>query len=210
MFSKEYNELITSPKKFANIMRYNESSPVYEEWEEKRRFIADLIESDGTILDIGCAGGLFLKSIQEWCGHNLEPYGIDIDEDYIAAAKKLFPLKKDNFAILDVKKIENINKLGLPKDYDYVFWNFLGPKRFKDPNLLSTVEKIIKLANKRVIIGFYGNNDPDATTAERNAEHELLGNRIENFKKDFRVSGTLFNPTKFNQAVVWIDKKINS
>ena len=206
IFSDDYNKLIADPQRFAELMKYNESSPVYTEWEQKRRFIADTITGDGTILDIGCAGGFFLKSLQQWSGHKLVPYGVDIIDDYIRAAKDLFHDQKNNFAVLDVKNIAKIEEVGLPKHFDFVFWNFLGPKYFNDPNLEQTISSIIALANKRVIIGFYRGNPPGATEQQRLEDRKKLKERVDSFAKDWPVSGIEYNPSKFNQAVVWIDK----
>ncbi|MFO0862563.1 MAG: class I SAM-dependent methyltransferase [Candidatus Saccharibacteria bacterium] len=206
-YSTEFQKLISNPEQFAELMKDNESSPVYEEWEQKRRFIADVVDSDGTILDIGCAGGFFLRSLQEWSGHKLTPYGVDIDEGYIYAAQKLYPDLKDHFAVLDVREINTISTVGLPENYDFVYWNFLGLKYFKDSNLHETIKSIIALANKRVIVGFYRANSPKATETEQQEEKAQLKKRVDDFTKDWPVTGTLYNPTKFNQAIVWIDKE---
>src|SRR4051794_20732491 len=96
----------------------------YGEWEAKRRFIAATIDHDGSVLDVGCANGFFLRSLQEWSGYSLVPYGIDIEEPLIVQAKNLFPEYKNNFCVLDVRSIKNIGQC-MPKRYDFIFWNFL-------------------------------------------------------------------------------------
>ncbi|MEI8073050.1 MAG: class I SAM-dependent methyltransferase [Candidatus Saccharibacteria bacterium] len=204
--SNEFQKLISDPAAFAEIMKFNESSPVYEEWEQKRRFIADTINGDGSILDIGCAGGLLLRSLQEWTSYKLDPYGVDIVEDYITAAKKLYPDLVNHFAVLDARKLDNIFQVGLPTSYDYVYWNFLQAEFANDPNLYKIIENILNLATKRVIFGFYARNNPEATQAEYLAEREKVQGWLDKFKNNWPVSGSKFNPTKFNQAIAWIDK----
>ncbi len=52
-----------------------------EEWRAAREPITDAIDRDGTFLDLGCANGLLMESVQQWCrerGRAIEPYGVDI------------------------------------------------------------------------------------------------------------------------------------
>src|SRR5438093_2823937 len=47
-------------------------------WEVARRPIADLIDRDGTFLDVGCASGHLLESVVRWSAHRVEPYGLEL------------------------------------------------------------------------------------------------------------------------------------
>lgn len=208
-YSKEFQSLINDPSKFADIMKYNCSGLLYSEWEQKRKFIADYFTEDGTILDIGSAGGLFLKSVQEWSGNILTPYGVDIIPEYIDAAKELFSQYKDNFAVLDVRNISNIDSVGLPTKYDYVFWNYLGPKYFEvnRVDVHNIVKFIINMSRRRAVFGFYAPNKYKYGEEGWREERNQLTKRVENFKKlGFKTDGELYNPTNYNQAIVWIDK----
>lgn len=205
-YSIEFQKLINDPKKFADIMQYNQSSKLYEDWELRRKFVSQSIDKNGTILDIGCAGGMLLRCLQEWSGYKLEPYGIDIIPEYIKAAQELLTDFKDHFAILDVRELHKINNTGLPGKYDFVFWNYLGPKYFQDPNINTTIKNVIDLASHRAIIGFYTPSDPNQTSEEKQAEETHLRKRVEEFKSIQKVDGELYNPTKYNAAIVWIDK----
>jgi hypothetical protein len=183
-------------------MQKNCSGPLYKEWEAKRRFIADTIPGDGTILDVGCAGGLFLWSLMEWTGYNLDPYDVDIEPEFIVAAKALFANKTDHFAILAASEIGEISKTDLPRSYDYVYCSVLGP----GPNI-EIAEQCLNLASKRVIFGFYGRNRPDASETEHNEEREELTRRVRSLEAlSLPVAGHASNPTHFNQLVAWIDK----
>lgn len=205
-YSKEFQKLINNPDKFADIMKYNESSKQYHDWGLRRKFISKAINKDGTILDIGCAGGMMLWSLMEWSGHKLTPYGVDIVPKYINAAKKLIPSHSNNFALLDVRDIRVIRDRGLPGSYDFVFWNYLGPKYFVDPNIETTIQNVINLANNRAIFAFYAPNNPRASLEEKRSEEEYLRKRVEDFKSEQEIDGELYNPTIYNQAIVWIDK----
>jgi len=205
-YSKEFQELISDPLRFEKMMEQNYSAGSYEDWEHKRKFIAKAINDNGTILDIGCASGFFLRSMQEWAGYGLVPYGIDINGDFIEEAKRLFPQQEEHFVKLDVKDIVNLPSLGFPNRYDYVYLSVPGDiADAKWRTLIKTT--IIPMANKRFIIGFYGSNKFPFESEEWEKEREQIKERIEEFKKtDLGISGSVFNPTKFNQAIAWIDR----
>ena len=176
----------------------------YQKWEDKRKFIAETIHSDGTILDIGCAGGFFLKSLQEWSEFNLVPYGIDIDGIYIKKAQMLFPEQQDHFVTLDVKNIEQLSAYGLPQQYDFVYISTFNLT--KNDNIDFIQKKILPLAKKRLIIGFYAANKFAFGTPEWKEERDYIQQGIDNLKESaIGISGSVFNPTKFNQAVAWVD-----
>lgn len=205
-YSKEFKNLIEDKDTFQKIMEFNGSpGNSYREWEEKRKFIARAINNNGTILDIGCAGGFFLKSLQEWSGFELVPYGIDIDEKLIKAAKELFQEYKDNFVKLSIEDIDKITSFSLPNRYDFVYVSV--PGNLQDKGWRSFIKNnIFPLANQRLIFGFYGSNAFPFDSDKWKKEREYIKNRIEYLKTtDFKISGTLFNPTKFNQGVAWID-----
>ena len=44
------------------------------EWEYSRGIVADAIAGHRTFLDVGCANGLLMESMQGWAG--VEPYGL--------------------------------------------------------------------------------------------------------------------------------------
>jgi SAM-dependent methyltransferase len=178
----------------------------YEEWEAKRRFIAATIDRDGSILDIGCANGFFLRCLQEWSGHTLVPYGIDVESNLIAQAAALFPQHADHFSVLDVKDISGRGQHGLPARYDFVFWNFLGAWNINSPEWQTILRQVLSLAKKRVIIGFYGTNQYAPYSKEWYSERDRLLDLPLAFEKaGFVLSGSQLNPTNYNQVIVWSD-----
>ncbi|GAB3826818.1 hypothetical protein ACFPIJ_06960 [Dactylosporangium cerinum] len=65
-----------------------------EQWRACREMIVDGIDRDGTFLDVGCANGLLMESVQRWAaerGHHIEPYGIDLGPRLAAAARARLP-----------------------------------------------------------------------------------------------------------------------
>jgi 2-polyprenyl-3-methyl-5-hydroxy-6-metoxy-1,4-benzoquinol methylase len=65
-----------------------------DEWRTARGAIADAIEHDGTFLDVGCANGLLMESVVQWCGERgvaVEPYGIDLVPELVELARRRLP-----------------------------------------------------------------------------------------------------------------------
>jgi len=121
-YSKEFNELL---ERLGEVNLINGSfvrgNVSLAKWEEMRRFIAQAINQDGSILDIGCANGFLLRCLQEWSNYNLIPYGIDVSEPHIKEAHEIFPDQKDNFVVLRAEEIKNISKLNLPGEYPTIY-----------------------------------------------------------------------------------------
>lgn len=179
----------------------------YSVWQEKRRFIADAIDSGGSILDIGCANGFLLKSLQDWSGHSLVPYGIDIDNTLIAEARRLFPECPENFRVLDVREISTLDRIGLPVEYDFVFWNFLRRWDITHKLWQTTLASVLALPRKRLILGFYGaNQSPQGSDAWSQEREQLLAILTAFEAVGFRLSGYRVNPTAYNQVIAWINR----
>jgi SAM-dependent methyltransferase len=60
-------------------------------WEAARRPIADMIDRDGSFLDIGCASGHLLESVVRWSAHRVEPYGLELSPGLAALARRRLP-----------------------------------------------------------------------------------------------------------------------
>jgi SAM-dependent methyltransferase len=72
------------------------------QWRASRELIVDGIDRDGTFLDVGCANGLLMESVQQWAaerGHRIEPYGIDLGPRLVAAAQARLPHWTDRIAV---------------------------------------------------------------------------------------------------------------
>lgn len=203
-----FQDIIEDPELWKQIMAGSMSpDSSLQEWSDKRKIIAELISSDGSVLDLGCANGFFLISLQEWSGHKLVPYGIDIQDNLIEQAKYIFPDYSNNFKVLDVKNILKVDLVGLPKSYDYVFWNFLGSWNIQDNQWQKILKTVKSLVRKRLIIGLYGSNQFKAGTWQWQEERNRLMSKLKLFESvGIELSGIKMNPTTHNQAVVWIDK----
>jgi len=57
------------------------------EWRHARSLVADALPRSDRFLDVGCAGGLLMESVQTWCaerGVSIEPYGREIAPEWLA------------------------------------------------------------------------------------------------------------------------------
>ena len=64
------------------------------EWERARRPIVSAIHRGGSFLDIGCASGLLMESVERWAaeaGHTVEAHGLDISAKLVALARHRLP-----------------------------------------------------------------------------------------------------------------------
>jgi GNAT superfamily N-acetyltransferase/SAM-dependent methyltransferase len=63
-------------------------------WEASRGFIAEALHRSGTFLDVGCASGILMESVQRWGaakGLSIEPYGLDIVPEFVERARRRLP-----------------------------------------------------------------------------------------------------------------------
>jgi 2-polyprenyl-3-methyl-5-hydroxy-6-metoxy-1,4-benzoquinol methylase len=69
-------------------------------WEETRRFLADAVDRDGDFMDVGCANGLLLETLTDWCrarGHEITPHGIDFVAELVELARARHAAHRDSF-----------------------------------------------------------------------------------------------------------------
>ena len=65
-----------------------------EDWRLAREPLIDGITRDGSFLDVGCANGLLMESVQRWCaerGLSIAPYGIDLAPGLVELARRRLP-----------------------------------------------------------------------------------------------------------------------
>lgn len=116
-YSPSFQHLVKE-KGIQELLKGSFVDGTFEGWEAGRRFIADLIDQEGTLLDFGCANGFLLKCLEEWADKKIDPYGIDTDPAMIEQAKALYPDKPDHFADATQAPPE-----GFPKSFDMIYWN---------------------------------------------------------------------------------------
>jgi hypothetical protein len=71
-------------------------------WRARRGMIVDGLHRSGTFLDVGCANGLLMESVQEWAaerGLAIEPYGVDLAPGLVALARQRLPQWADRIEV---------------------------------------------------------------------------------------------------------------
>jgi SAM-dependent methyltransferase len=126
-------------------------------WIANRKPIVNAIDGDGTFLDIGCANGFLLACLIRWSKHQITPYGIDVDENSIQAARDLLPEYASHFAELSLESLDECSKFGLPTLFDVVYWNVWDNFDLRKPNSEVYAKNVFGAARAggRVILGFY-------------------------------------------------------
>lgn len=202
-YSNEFKKLIEDKKKTKFLIEGSHLSSIeFEEWKNNRFSITKAINKDGRILDIGCANGFLLRCLQEWSNHKLEPYGIDIDQELIKEAKKLFPSQAKNFIVKELKdflkNLAELSKHGFPAKYDFIYWNVWDNRKFENQKEVDIFKTVLELISDggRLILGFYN--------LEKGRE------KIKKLKElGFKFSGIVENLGDCENGIIaWIDKFI--
>src|SRR5262249_4628614 len=63
-------------------------------WEASRSFVAEALHRDGAFLDVGCASGILMESVQRWAANKrlrIEPHGLDIIPEFVELARQRLP-----------------------------------------------------------------------------------------------------------------------
>lgn len=182
----EFKDIISSSKKTRKLLEGSSFSGTFAAWEKRKAFIASAINKNGSFLDIGCGNGFLLRCLQEWSQHNIIPFGIDVNEAMIDDAKELFPDNTDNFAVLDIARIDNLNKCLPTHKFDFVFTSNAWSNSQVGQDDKKMLDKLITLINPggRLIVGFYHEDKEHNLESIKNFEtiglkfHQIIENPI--------------------------------
>ena len=124
-----------------------------ERWRAERGPILDAIESDGDLLDVGCANGYLLKCLLEWGierGLRLVPHGLDLGSRLTELAKRRLPEYADNFHVGNAWDWKPERKYG----YVYMLYDCL-PLDYLAEGVSRLLGQVVA-PEGRLIIGAYG------------------------------------------------------
>lgn len=141
----------------------------FEDWCAQRSFIARFVHKSGTHLDIYCANGLLLLSLLAWAEHEVVPYGIDADRSMVQAAREFLPEFAANFVHLHHGRLGELPACGLPRAFDFVYWNVWDDVDFQEAWQWPYAEQAYAAVapGGRLGLGFY---DRDLAAIERKLE----------------------------------------
>ena len=121
-----------------------------DDWEWSRGLVADAVNRDGAFLDVGCANGLLMESVERWAaarGHAIDAFGLDISPELAEAARRRMPERsKDVFVG---------NALGWtpPFRFDFVRVDLGYVPRPRRPALVAWLLDEVVVAGGRLIVG---------------------------------------------------------
>jgi hypothetical protein len=136
----------------------------FERWMALRKPIADCINGDGTLLDIGCANGYLLECCLAWTaerGIQIEPFGVDLSAQLISLAQERLPAYRDHFWAA------NAFTWKPPRHFTFVRTElYYAPAEHERSYILHLLTHYLE-PNGRLLIANYGEGSP-------HPEHGLL------------------------------------
>jgi hypothetical protein len=196
---QKLEDLINTSEKLKEIL---EGSHVtgdavgFDYWYDHRHPIVHAINRSGTLLDIGCANGFLLRCLVEWSEHTLVPYGVEPDEALLARCKVLFSGLENHFATLPLHRLNEAKNVGLPEQFDFVYWCVWDNFHFTDKRFDGWLDRAYGAVKKggRLILGFY------------DGDLDVISEKVDWLDENFRrVENKLDSDTK-EEAFVWWDK----
>lgn len=124
-----------------------------ERWRAERGPILDAIDTDGDLLDVGCANGYLLKCLVDWGGERglkLTPHGLDRGSRLIQLAKVRLPEYADNFHVGNAWDWRPRRKYR----YAYMLYDCL-PLDYLADGVSRLLERVVA-PKGRLIVGAYG------------------------------------------------------
>src|SRR5436190_17274173 len=82
-------------------------------WEASRGFIAEALHRSGTFLDVGCASGILMESVQRWGAIRslkVEPHGLDIVPELVQLARRRLPNWADRIHVGNIRTWRPANR----------------------------------------------------------------------------------------------------
>jgi SAM-dependent methyltransferase len=164
------------------------------DWEYSRGIVAVAIDRDGTFLDVGCANGLLMESVERWSrakGLSVEPYGLDISPELAEVARQRLPDWAD--------RIHVGNALGwtppFPFDVVRTGLEYVPPRR--RPELVEWLLANVVVAGGRLVVGKFNEE------VERRALEEQVASW------GFRIAGRAERPHRLEPRLAyrlfWLD-----
>jgi SAM-dependent methyltransferase len=178
-----------------------------ERWEESRRCIADAVDRDGDLLDVGCANGLLLESMAGWLaerGITVRPHGVDFIDELVELARERLPE-----APAGAFHAANVWDWQPPRRYDFVRTNLdYLPERYWAKWVRRHWERLVAPGGRLVLCWYYPSSEagqpqpsPSRVLEEwlrgrRHVEGARHGGGVDGWTRGSLTSGTLRYPRR--------------
>ena len=134
-----------------------------EEWEASRSLVMEAVDRPGTFLDVGCANGLLMESVDRWSRErrlDVEPHGVDISPRLAALARERYPQWRD--------RIWTANADGWvpPMRFDFVRTGLEYVPRDRRRSFVDHLVDRVLVPGGRLIIGKNNENRGESAIAE--------------------------------------------
>ena len=163
-----------------------------ETWEASRSFIAQVLHRSGTFLDVGCASGILMESVQRWGaarGFDIEPYGLDIVPEFVERARRRLPHWAERMYVGNIR-----TWMPASEKFDYVFIRpEYAPAGRRGDLVGHVLDQVLKPGGRLIV--FIGTEEADTRSVEASiTEHGFtVHGRVElPHPKDGRLMRRLF------------------
>jgi SAM-dependent methyltransferase len=163
-------------------------------WEGARRLVLDAVRRDGSFLDVGCASGYLMESLERWAredGVSLEPWGLDISPALASLARERLPRWADRIFV------GNALHWQPDRRFDFVRTNLDYVPAHRRPELVGHLLDSVVVSRGRLVIGVFNEE------TERAAQQEAVASW------GFTITGFTERPhpdtRRLVRRVFWID-----
>jgi len=119
-------------------------------WREARELVLDAVAGDGTLLDVGCANGHLMESLDAWArerGLVLAVYGLEINAELAEAARRRLPEYAERIFI------GNASDWTPPRRFTYVRTGLEYAPPGREASLIAHLLREVVEADGRLIVG---------------------------------------------------------
>jgi len=169
-----------------------------ERWRAEREPILDAIDSDGDLLDVGCANGYLLECLATWGrerGLSLTPHGVDIGPKLIEAAKLRLPEFADNFYVANAWDWRPSRRFR----YVYALHDCV-PEQMLGEYVQRLLDRVVEPVG-RLIAGAYGSRSRGEAPRPIAQALSACG---------FEVAGTASGGDSSLTEFAWVDRAVDS
>jgi SAM-dependent methyltransferase len=163
-----------------------------ETWETSRGFIAQALHMSGSFLDVGCASGILMESVNRWGaarGLDIEPYGLDIVPELVELARRRLPQWADRIYLGNIRTWQPLGER-----YDFVLVRpEYAPTRRRADMVDHVISHVLKPGGRLIV--FVGTEEVEMRCVETSiTEHGFnVHGRVEiNHSQDDRLVRRLF------------------